>query len=47
MGIVDKYPYKEEKKNKEVNDFLSELRFLQENRVITNDVSDYVSNFIE
>jgi len=47
MGIVDKYPYREEKENKEGNDFLCELRVLKENRVVTNDVSDYVSNFNE
>lgn len=28
MGIVDKYPYREEKENKEGNDLLCELRFL-------------------
>lgn len=44
---MDKYPYREEKENKEGNDFLCELQFLQEYRVSTNDVSDYISNFNE
>jgi hypothetical protein len=47
MGIVDKYPYREEKENKGGNDFLCELRFLQEYRVFKNDVSDHIINFNE
>jgi hypothetical protein len=47
MGTVDKYPYREEKETKEGNYFVCELRFLQEYRLVTNDVSDYVSNFNE
>lgn len=45
MGKVVEYPYREDKENKEGNDFHCELRFLQEYRVVTNDVIDYISIF--
>jgi len=47
MGILDKYSYREKKENKKGNDFLCQLQFLQEYRVFTNDMSDYISNFNE